>query len=341
VYVATTQPILAVAPPEEGKPRSGAPDSIFYYDVVDRVRGGQAYYDAVKREFDLPVWKRGTFRPTSPFNWRTPIDAWLLAFLPGPGAGISAVALLALLATIACFIALGRTQGPAAATLTVLLVGPFSWCFLADVYLFTELWAGILIALSVAAYALERRALAVTAALVALFFRELVLPYCLLCLVISLYQRRRAETLGWLGGLILFAIFYAWHIHEVRQQISGESSAQLGTWLRFGGTAFVLATTQLGNVFLTAVPAWVTGVALPLALLGLAGWRGETGLRPFLTCVGYLAFFSVAGQPPYNAYWGLLIGPLLMLGLAGLPNAFRDLTTMAFRRQHSAVSGGG
>lgn len=335
VFVSFTRPVLPSS--DDAPRRQPKPDSDFYRSVVERVRSGQTYHQAAKDEFDEPVWSEGGFRPTSPFHWRTPVYAWVLAPLPGK-TGMAVVGGLALLAAGFCFLALGRTLGPGSAFLTFLLIGPLAWCGIGDVYLFTELWAGILIALSIGAYGIGRWPVAVAAALIALFFRELVLPYCLLCFALALLQRRWAEVGAWVTGLAVFAVFYAWHVQQIRLQIAGEGDAKLGSWLKFGGTAFALAATQLSNVFLTNAHAVVSAVVLPLALLGLAGWRSEAGPRAFFACVCYLAFFLVAGQPPYNAYWGLLIGPLLMLGLAALPAAGRDLA-VALHQPAAAAPG--
>jgi hypothetical protein len=335
LFVSFTRPVLEVS--DDGPKRQARPDTDFYRNVIERVRGGTPYHEAAKQEFDEPIWSEGGFRPTSPFHWRTPVYAWVLAPLPGQ-TGMAVAGGLALLAAGFCFLALGRTAGPGPAFLTFLLIGPFAWCAIGDVYLFTELWAGILIALSVGAYGIGRWPVAVAAALVALFFRELVLPYCLLCFALALLQRRWAEVGVWVVGLALFALFYVWHVQQIRTQVPGEGDAKIGSWLKFGGTTFALAATQLSNVFLTNFHAAVSAVVLPLALLGLAGWRGEAGIRAFLTCIGYLAFFLVAVQPPYNAYWGLLIGPLLMLGLTALPASGRDLA-MALRKPATPAPG--
>jgi hypothetical protein len=325
LFVSLTRSIL---PTEETAPttekRQNAPDTKFYEEVTKRVRAGQPYHEATRDEFARPFWSEYGFRPTSIFNWRTPIYAWVMAPLSNKGS-MALAGVLALTAALVSFLALGRTLGPGPACLTFLLVGPFAWCGVGEAFRFTELWAGILIALSVAAYGIGRWPVAVLAAIVALFFRELALPYCLLCFVLAIGQRRWAEVGTWVVGFGLFAIFYAWHMQQIRLMIGNSEETKLGSWLQFGGTAFALAAVQLSNVFLTASPAWLTAIVLPLALLGLAGWRSEAGTRAFLTCVGYLVFFLIAGQPPYNAYWGLLIGPLLMLGLAALPIGGRDL----------------
>jgi hypothetical protein len=315
---------------EKGEPIQPKPDSEFYYNIVERVRGGQRYHDAAKEEFDRPYWRDDGWRPTSIFNWRTPTYAWMLAALPSQAAGMLCVSLLALVSMALWFRVIQQSQGPLPSLLVALLVGPFGWCISqANVYLFTELWAGILIAMSIALYALNRWPLAVLAALAALFLRELTLPYCLLCLVLAVWQRRPREVAAWVLGLGLYVAFYGWHVHQVRIQIAGEEAVAPQSWIRFGGLAFAIATTQLGNLFLTALPSVFAGFMLPFALLGLAGWRGDTGIRAGLTCAGYLTFFLIAGKPQ-QAYWGLMISPLLALGLAALPNVFRDLGNAIF-----------
>ncbi len=78
------------------------------------------------------------------------------------------------------------------------------------------------------------------------------------------------------------------------------------------------------NFLLAVLPAWVTALYVPLAILGLLGWpaRGATPMK--LTAVCYLALFSIIGQPA-NFYWGWLIAPVLALGIVRAPQAVRDL----------------
>jgi hypothetical protein len=342
LHAALTGETLAArtpARPAEGSPGAGpAWDGAFYRNVVARVRAGEGYHDAAQAEFADPAWAGEGFRPTSVFHWRTPLYAWGLAALPGPEAAHALAALLAVVVAAAAFAAVRREQGPAQALAVGLLLGPFAWCVVGQVYLFTELWAGMLLALSVAAYALGRRPLAVACGLLALFLRELALLYALLGLVLALGRRRRGEAAAWAAGLALFALFYAWHVGEVRGRLGAGEGGPAADWVRFGGAAFVLGTVRMGNVFLIAAPAWVSALLLPLALLGLAGWRGEVGVRAGLTCAGYLAAFLFAGKPG-TAYWGLLTAPLLALGLIGAPRALRDLLRAPLRV--AAQRGGG
>ncbi len=72
------------------------------------------------------------------------------------------------------------------------------------------------------------------------------------------------------------------HAHAVLGRITPADQAIAGGWVRFGGLRFLLATAQT-NLFLMPMPLWCTGVFLPLAVLGLASWRGEPGRRVGLT----------------------------------------------------------
>jgi hypothetical protein len=208
----------------------------------------------------------------------------------------------------------------AAVALAGLAMGP---CLRPNVYLATELWAGTLNTLSVTAYALGWRGLGVIAGLLALFLRELTLPYCLICLALACRQRRRGEAWAWAVGMMLFGVYMAYHAVEVARHQTGDDIAHDGGWVRFGGTAFVLTTVGF-HILLAELPQWTWAIYLPLSILGLAGWRGEMGTRVALTAAVYVAAFAVVGMP-FNNYWGLIHGPLLALGFVRSPDSLRDL----------------
>lgn len=330
VYVSLTQDTLPTAGPHshaaEGQRLT---DWDFYERIVARVHDGENYYDALLDEFTKPEWN---FKPTSVFNCRTPIYAWVFAAF-GPWTRL-VIGTLMVSITLYVIVLVSREFGSQYIPLSILLIGPFAWCIVGKVYLFTELWAGTLITYSILAYSMRRSdapgspgTSAVLFGIWALFFRELALPYCLLALAFAVWQRHWKEVALWLTGLTAFALFYAYHYHEVIKRIVMTDAGQTSQWVRFGGTAFVIGTTELNNVFLIVLPSWVAAVYLPLALLGLAGWKSPTGFRACLTCAGYLAAFAVVGQPN-NAYWGLMIAPLLALGIIALPAALRDLVAV-------------
>jgi hypothetical protein len=228
-------------------------------------------------------------------------------------------------------IALARQHNAALALGGAFLVlGGIGWCFLADapVYLFAELWAGVLIALSVGAYALGYWPMGVTAGLAALFFRELALAYCAVAVVLAWWQGRHREVVVWLVGFVVYAAFMAFHIHEVLPRLPAESSKTAASWIQFRGVTFLLET-GMPNLFLGPNTWWLVAFIVPLGLLGLAAWPGPMGTRCLLTVLAYFAAFSVVGQW-FNSCWGLLYLPILMLGLAWTPLALRDLWKAAW-----------
>jgi hypothetical protein len=182
------------------------------------------------------------------------------------------------------------------------------------------------------------RWLAIAAGLLALFLRELTLPYCLLAAGWTWRFGRRREALAWGAGIVVFAVFFAWHATEVAARLTAadrvESSGILG-WVQFGGLHFNLLAARM-NCFLFHAPGWLIYVYFVLSLVGLADRRDERGLLAGSTAVAYLLAFSIVGMPK-NLYWGLLFSPLLPFGTAAAPGAFRKLGNLA-RRARSLPS---
>jgi hypothetical protein len=307
--------------------RPGDTDGDLFRKVVQRVHAGASPYDAFERtfrEYDYPV--------RSVFNYRTPLLTWFLGRLPGPAWGRAILAALMLATALMAYATLARQgSGPVASAVALLLMmGTFSYSFIGDTYLYYELWAGTLIALSICAYDLGRRPLGVATGLLALFLRELALPYALISWLIAWRQGRRREAAAWAVGLAFYSVSLILHILAVMPRIPAARGTFNGSsWVHFGGPAFLLATCRI-NLLLLASPPWVVALYLPLCLLGLLGWRGETSLRIGLIVAFYLAAFSVLGAL-FNFYWGLLYGLLLPFGLAWAPASLRDLWSASFR----------
>jgi len=121
----------------------------------------------------------------------------------------------------------------------------------------------------------------------------------------------------------LYAFFFAYHASQVSKHITPADRFP-SSWIQFGGLSFILKTCRM-NVFLLALPSWVSGIYLPLAILGLIGWRGPTALRVTLTVAAYFGAFAIVGQP-FNEYWGLLCAALLPFGIVRAPAAIGELT---------------
>ena len=312
------------APAPTATTTATAGDFALYERVVERVRGGEGYYDAAGQE----LRSRG-FPTRSAFNWRPPTYAWFLGRVTGSWWGSRILAAGTVLTAAVWARQLAADQGAVPATLGGLaLAGSAAWTLNGRAYLMTEFWAAMLIGASVCAYRGGRVWLGVVAGLLAVFYRELSLPYAVVCLGISVRQGRRWESAAWVVGLTAFAVFLGHHAAEVRSRVTADDLGLANGWVRFGGLGFLVATART-NVLLQTLPDWCAGVYLALAVVGLAGGRGESGWRSGLSAGLFLAAFSVVGNP-FNFYWGFLTAPLLAAGTAGAPSIVWTLLTSAF-----------
>jgi hypothetical protein len=310
----TTPPKLA---PPADDPESGN-DFLLFRRLGEHVRAGENYYDAAFREMRLHRFPTG-----SPFNFRTPTYAWLLGALPNDAWGRAVLIFLGFAALALNCWADQRELGLMRAVAAGLFFGGTAkWCLDPDGIYSQELWASMLIAVSLGAYGLGWRFAGVAAGLLALFFRELALPYCLLAASLAVWHRRRGEAAAWGIGLIAYGLFLVWHASEVTRRMTDADLAR-SDWFCFGGLKFDLVTARM-NDFLYAAPGWILALYLSLALLGLSGWRSERGVLSAATVFLFLAAFTVIGNP-YNGYWGLLYVPILAVGVVRAPTALVDL----------------
>ena len=233
-----------------GGPRRGPGDVALYNAEIDRIRAGEGYYAAAAAE----LRPRG-YPTRSVFNWRTPLPMWLIGRLPSNAWGQSSLGGLCLAVLLMSYEWLAReTTVKRAVGCLLLLLGALLPCVLrGGLFAMPELWSGTLIALSIAAYALERRKLGLAAGVAALFFRELAAPYCLVALLLAVRERRWREALAWIVGLAAYAAFYFQHVATVLAMLGPDEVAHPHGWVRFGGAAFVLSTVQM-NAWLLILP---------------------------------------------------------------------------------------
>ena len=314
---------LAVAPKDTLVPKSynnkGDSDMALYQRVVERIHRGEGYYDALGSE--LRAGKRAA---ASVLNWRTPLHLLTVGWLPSLAWGRALLALSALAALGLAFIVMGRSEMPFSGALALLLMlGPLSVCFSPPGIFFAEVWAGVLIVVSTSCCGLGWRPAGIATGLLALFFRELALPYVLVCAVLAWRGKRRSEVLAWAAGLGGYAVYFAVHALIVSSRIVPGDVANPVGWVQFGGVGFLLRTSSVG--WLMLLPPWITALYLPLALLGLGGWKHPTAQYALLTVASYMAIFAVVGHS-VNLYWGGIFTPLLSLGAACSIVAVRDLS---------------
>ena len=295
------------------KPSRGPGDVALYRAEIQRIAAGQNYYQAASAE----LHQRG-YPTHSVFNWRTPLPMWLLGKLPSETFGRAIIGVLGAVALLLTIVVLSREAGVRTALLGgLIMLGALMPCWLEEIYVMPVVWAGVLILLSIAAYALDRPGWGVVCGLAAVFVRELAGPYAIVCLFLALRERRIREVSLWLVGLAAYGAFYLWHARQAMALVGPNDLAHAGGWLQFGGAAFVISIAQM-NAFLLLLPQWVTALCLPLAMLGFAGWNSPTGLRAGITACVFLTLFAFFGIA-INQYWGSLIAPVLCLGAVQRP----------------------
>jgi len=287
-------------------PRPDIKDPDLYAAVVSRIAGGENYYAALREE--LPA--RGyAVRPL--FHWRLPTLAWLLAALTPTWAAVCLWTIGGL--AIVAWTPILRPRWYFAPGL--LFLAPLWLAFDAPSIYLHELWAGELIALSLALWIRESR-WALLAAAAALAIRE---HAALFVVIIAMTEAMRSwkRAVPWIGVLVAGAIGFAIHASQVLSATPPDGLAK--GWGSTLGWAFAVKTSQV-NVLLIAAPFWVAALASSAAIVMLWHWRSTAGRVTASIVTIYMVTFAIAGRPD-NWYWGLLIGPLLPLGLIARPRA--------------------
>ena len=271
----------------------------------------------------------------SVFNWRTPLLISSLGRLPNPAiarARLAALAGFTLLLAVHCLARDGQTGR--ALLCGLLLVGGLLPCALAGLYVTHELWAGVLILLSISAYALKRPGWGLAAGVAALAIRELAAPYCVLCFVFAVAQRRRGEAIAWLFAAAGYAVAFAFHVAAVRAHTLPGVAMDAGHWFRFGGAGFVISLAQMNGVLLL-LPQWITAIYLALALLGFAGWQSNWGKRRRLDrdiVSGTVRDRRPAGQ----SILGIAPGACVVPGSGPSPQCFGDTLAHGIPRSRAS-----
>ena len=280
-----------------------------YQSIIERIRSGESYYQAAHQELS----NRG-YPVESVFNWRLPWLGWLLGHMPNDRMGQTLAILLSSVAVL-FWIHFAIKEWPLiqVAAGGLLASGLTIYASLQEIYTMHELWAGALIFISLFAYGNGWKKLSWLSGTLALFIRELALPFVVVMFLKALYERQRQEVMAWGAGMLAFLGMFFIHAVETRNYMTSDNILRVQHWADFNGWAFVLATLHT-HPFLILLPSWITSVLVPLALLGLLAWRGPLGERLGLVVTVYMFLFLFVGKN-FNAYWGFIYFGLLTLGL--------------------------
>jgi hypothetical protein len=316
--------LVSPPPPTHTKHTQGGDDIAFYQAVVARVRGGQPYEEAAVAQL------RVVHGPLRPFlAVRPPALAEMLSRFPDPRWGDYLLEVLSL-TVIGAWVMKFRSLGWRPLGLGVAAIGLFTGVAAPlashNMGLVHDAWAGALIALSLALRGEKRFWAAAVLGLAAAIFRELALPYLAVMAIAALIERQGREALAFAGALAIALTALALHAHVVDAIVTSADLASPG-WVKFGGWPFVMATAEW-NLLVILGGIVAAAVTVPLSIAGALGRKDGLGLRLAALLVGYTLGFMAIGRPE-NAYWGLVIAPLMAVGVCLVPGALRDLVRRA------------
>ena len=330
--------LTALASPDPqamGSPAQGHTDQTdlaLYEKIVAGVRGGENYYVAAAdalRAGSYPLRPFFTFRLPALATVMAAVPAWLplrylLFALVGCVAGAWANRLRG---------ALARPLPAVAAA--VLLLGSLLTFLQYELAPFHEIWAALLIALSLALRRPGRWIEAVALGLAAMLIRETAVLYVVVMAGFAWFEGERREAWGWAAALLLFAAALAAHAFAVAG-VTGPTDPMSPGWSGLLGFGFFVKSITLATA-LQMFPLWAAALLVGLALFGWASWRDPLGLRMVALLAAYAAAIGTFARVD-TFYWGLMAAPVFLLGLLFAPAGIRDLVVRALDKRRITVT---
>jgi hypothetical protein len=313
--------VTAGPPPVSKDPAKRADDKadvLLYESIVAGLRNRGDYYTVT-----ASALRRGDY-PLRPFvTFRLPTLAVIQASLP-PFASIALLYTLTAGLIIAWTIRLrpAFARAPPLAIALVLLIGGMAAFVQVELVHFHEVWAGLLIALSLALRRDDRWAHAVAFGLMAMLIRETAVLYVLTMAALALIEGRRREALSWGAALGVMVPVIAAHAWAVSRVVDSADPASPG-WAGLLGFGFFVKTMSISTA-LAIAPAWLSALLVGLALFGWSAWPGSLARRVLATFAAYAVLLSLFGRVD-TFYWGLMIAPAFLIGLAFVPDGLKDL----------------
>ncbi len=303
-------------------------DIALYRDVAAQIGTGAGYYETTTR------LQRSHHYPTRPFfTVRHPTLAYLAATFGWARLQQALLALMAM-AAAAWLVRIEHATVLERAAAILALVAGSAAIFSPLLVAVHDVWAGLLICLALVLRNGKAWWLGLVAVAAAIAFRELAICYGVLSLIVSVAERRRAESLAWLGILALGAAGIALHASLVHAAtLPGDPVSQGWLGLRGPGAAFY----DLAGVSVLALLP--TRAAMGLALLALVGWAAapvEQRTIILLFLGGFIVLIGVFARSQ-NFYWVLMTLPTWLIGLAFVPRALRDLCAAALAPRPSPL----
>lgn len=305
-------------------------DVMLYESIVSGVRAGGDYYEVA-----ADALRRGNY-PLKPFvTFRIPTLALVQAWMPRP-VTIGLLYILAAGVMLAWFARLRPAfAGSVPVTVAMLLLAGGMAAFVQhELINFHEVWAGLLIALSLALRRPGRWIEAAAFGMIAMLIRETAVLYVGIMAVLAFAGGHRREATGWAATIAVFAVVVALHAHAVGQVVRPLDPVSPG-WSGMLGFGFFVNTMTLSTA-LSVIPPWLASLFVGLALFGWAAWEDAVAIRALVLFCAFAALLGIFGRLD-TFYWGLMVAPTFLIGLAFVPDGLRDLA--AGGRQRTAMAG--
>jgi hypothetical protein len=310
-------------PPARSAAQAGQSDVALYRAVVEAVRAGGDYHAVTAAAL------RGGEYPLRPFvTFRPPTLALTIAAVGDRAAAALMIALVGG-AMLLWFLRVRAEQRIAAigAGAAMLLAG--AALFSADMLWWHEAWAGALVALAIGLRRPGKWRAAVLAGLAASLVREFAIPLLAIMAALAWHERERREAVAWLAALAVATAALGWHALAVAAVVTPADPVSPG-WSGHGGWPLLLAMIRSGTP-LALLPAWLTAIAVPLALAGWAQWR-DPAARRMTIWLGFMALLIMIAARRDNLSWMLMLLPALPAGIALAPSALAGLVRRSTSR---------
>lgn len=319
--------LTAPAPPPDtvAAPTTASDDRAdvrLYETVIARVRSGEPYYPAAAASL-----RTGNY-PLKPFvTFRLPTLAWIEAHLPRTATILLVYALAAgTFAAWAARLAPAFTRTPPSLIAGALVLAGLARFVQADLVVFHEVWASLLVALSLALRRPGRWLASVAVALAAVLIRETAALYVVVMAGTALAEGQRREAIAWGGVLAVLVLVIALHAQAVAGVVLPSDPASPG-WSGMHGPGLFVSSV-VAATGLSLLPAALAAALVALAVFGWGGWRDPMAIRVLGLLAAYALLIGAAARPD-TWYWALFAAVPLIPGLAFAPDGLRDLVRRA------------
>ncbi len=324
--VRTTNAFEVLVKDQAQLPQRARDEDLALYDrAIARIAKGENYYDFITDEHRAAHY---SVRPG--LAVRLPTLAYLNAWLKEPGLIAASLLLLAGVGLV-WWRRFGEEPGGIRYRMlaTALLLVGASLGLNRNFFVLHELWAGMLLALAMGLHRPGRYWAALLAAAFALSIREHSLPFVLLMAAMAFWRGDRREGAAW--SLLAAAFLAALMVHlQIVAAHALPSDPLSPSWWELRGLSGWLSNVVLSSN-LRSLPHWLAGPLVMLGIFGWASWRTPAGAFATLLYLGYGLAFMIAGRGD-NYYWGFMVSPALLAGLAFAPMGLSALSRSAFTR---------